>query len=256
MCNCVVSAHVVVFVVGQHVCPCVPAPQYAGVSAASPGHAFYDLDADAGVTCGHQYIATQAAAGFKSPVYLGVNVHAPSTPFPSGATFPFHQWDYFAAVRVHSPRACVCVRGVCRQVVCVWYPGWIFVHLPWFQHAIFVYVCCSSTRAGCVCVCCIRGWTCGFPLLPPPPPPQTWAIEGPFSPSPADVAYGNTVRAHWLSLAHNGTAGPQWAPVAAHGTLTTALLDANGTTMAPNHKTHTCAALAALGIDARFWGIN
>ena len=74
---------------------------YADVSAADAGQAYYDLDADTGVGCGHIVIATAAGQGYKSPVYLGVNMHSPSSPFQS-STFPFHEWDYFSAVRVRT----------------------------------------------------------------------------------------------------------------------------------------------------------
>ena len=77
--------------------------QYTDVIATYPGQAFYDLGADTGVTCGHIVLATTAAKGYKSPVYLGVNVKSPSNPYGTRGvecTLPFHMWDYFAATRV------------------------------------------------------------------------------------------------------------------------------------------------------------
>lgn len=78
----------------------------------------------------------------------------------------------------------------------------------------------------------------------------------PYTPSAEDVAYGDVVRSHWLSIAFNGTAGEGWDAVSAGGSYATGLLDANGTTMAPLHKQDTCQALASVGIDVRFWWVN
>lgn len=80
--------------------PQIGADVYALYENATPAsYGFYTLDADAGVTCGHQQLAAAAAAGFGDvPVYLGQSVHNPgrtryqwSLTVPSA--YPFHQWD-------------------------------------------------------------------------------------------------------------------------------------------------------------------
>jgi hypothetical protein len=86
-------------------------------------------------------------------------------------------------------------------------------------------------------------------------------------PSPADVAYGDMVRSHWMSLAVNGTAAPGWwattaVPQGSGAAFTAALLggaqENNGATLVnvPDFKLDLCAQLAAWGIDQRFWWIN
>ena len=49
--------------------------QYDDIISDSPCQAYYDFDADTGVTCGHIQLAMAASSAFKSPVYLGVNYH-------------------------------------------------------------------------------------------------------------------------------------------------------------------------------------
>ncbi len=45
--------------------------QYTSIAeASSPTQAWYDFDADSGVTCGHIQLALAASAGFTSPVYV------------------------------------------------------------------------------------------------------------------------------------------------------------------------------------------
>ena len=158
--------------------------QYADVSAVSAGQAYYDFDADTGVTCGHIVLAEAAAAGFRSPVYLAVNMHGPTHGAgPQSSSMPFHGFDFVAAMAF---------------------------------------------------------W------------PEA------YEPTSGDITYGNTVRAHWLHLAVNGTPGEDWRPVNAgnSGAVLTALLDANGTTMVQDFKRGLCSTLATMHIGKRYWWIN
>ncbi len=88
-----------------------------------------------------------------------------------------------------------------------------------------------------------------------------------FQPSPDDVAYGDMLRSHWVSLGANGTAAPGWlattsVPPGSGATFTAALLGGaqtnNGATLVniADFKLGLCAQLAAWGIDQRFWWIN
>jgi len=77
-------------------------PLYRDFFNISPGFAFYGFLSDIEFTCGSQAIATAAAQGFKSPIYLGYVNYDPSTPFPTvtpniSTPFAFHMWDYIAA---------------------------------------------------------------------------------------------------------------------------------------------------------------
>lgn len=72
---------------------------YQNIADASPPQGFYDLDADTGVGCGHLVLGAAAAAGFKSPVYVGVTVHQPGSPTPGFPQYPFHMWDYMCSTR-------------------------------------------------------------------------------------------------------------------------------------------------------------
>lgn len=88
---------------------------------------------------------------------------------------------------------------------------------------------------------------------------QSW---GSRVPTADDIAYGNMLRAHWLSLAFNGTVGPDWQPVSAApaGSISTAILGGPcGPTCVTNivdYKRDVCETLASFGIDSRFWWIN
>lgn len=90
------------------------APQYTRVISSYPGQAFYDMAADINDRCGYLELAASASKGFKSPVYLGENLHAPTSPVAipyvlstGNATMPFHIWDYMAGTQV---RARICTR--------------------------------------------------------------------------------------------------------------------------------------------------
>ena len=89
---------------------------------------------------------------------------------------------------------------------------------------------------------------------------QTWQHQGPlYTPSASDIAYGDIIRANWLSLAFNGTATPEWLPVNAApsgNTFVTAILSENPIAMAPDHKLNTCSALSKLGIGQPYWWVN
>ncbi len=82
-----------------------------------------------------------------------------------------------------------------------------------------------------------------------------------FVPSADDIAYGNLVRRHWISLATNGTAGDDWYPASqSSSVVNTGVLGASPYSgvlaNVVDFKVQLCQQLEALGFDSRFWWLN
>lgn len=84
----------------------------------------------------------------------------------------------------------------------------------------------------------------------------------PYAPCPSDARWGDVMRQQWINLTRDGRLGPSFLPArsadrgVAAGDYQVGLQTAAGTVMSTNYGRERCAALAAVGIDKRFWLTN
>ena len=73
---------------------------YSDAAQLGGGFAYYNMDANFGITCGTLHLARSAAQGFRNPVYMVEPIGWPDAPILS-SQYPFHLFDYEAGFGVY-----------------------------------------------------------------------------------------------------------------------------------------------------------